>query len=140
MDFLETHSDYAMSYTRCNHLDQSTGIIKKGPDTNFKGFKSLLLKRHIATQTVILRIDKYSNYYKEINPIQHSWLMGDYPIWLFMAANYNIHYLPDITSVYRMHQDSASRPLDFEKKKKFLQDHVAIQRFFAKKYKKNFPV
>ena len=134
VDFLETHSDYAMSYTRCNHLDQRTGIIKKGPDSNYKGFKSLLLKNCIVTISVVLRTDKYWEYYKEIKPSQYNWLMGDYPKWLFMAANYNIHYLPDITSVYRMHQGSATRPLDFEKKKNFLQSHVDIQHFFAKKY------
>lgn len=137
VDFLETHSDYAMSYTKCYHLDQETGTITKGVNSNltsYKGFKYLLQKSFIGTLTVVLRTDKLWEYYKEINPAQYKWSMGDYPMWLYMAANYNIHYLPDFTSVYRMHQGSISRPLDFEKKIKFLQDHVAIQHFFAEKY------
>lgn len=134
VDFLEIHSDYAMSYTKCYHLDQETGTITKGPDPDYKGFENLLLKCCIATLTVVLRTDKFWEYYRQINPTPHNWSMGDYPMWLYMSANYNIHYLPDFTSVYRMHQGSISRPLDFEKKKKFLQDHVAIQHFFAEKY------
>lgn len=134
VDFLETHSDYAMSYTSFNCLDQKTGSVKKGKESNFNGFKNLLLENCIATLTVVLRTDYYWEYYKEINPAQYKWSMGDYPKWLYMAANYKIHYLPDVTSVYRMHQGSMSRPLDFEKKKKLLQDHVAIQHFFAEKY------
>jgi hypothetical protein len=60
--------------------------------------------------------------------------MGDFPLWLYVAANHNIHYLPDITSVYRMHQGSASRPTDFKKKKTFLEGHLAVAHFFAEKY------
>ena len=134
VDFLETHSDYAMSYTKAYLLNQQTGSISIGAKPGYDGFKGLLLKSRIGTLTVVLRRDKNLEYYQEIKPSQYNWPMGDYPKWLYMAANYKIHYLPDVTSVYRMHQGSRSRPFDFEKKKQFLQGHVAIQRFFAKKY------
>ena len=134
VEFLETHPDYAMSYTRFNCLDQRTSSIVNGHNFSYNGFTSLLLHNYIATLTVVLRANLYTEYYKVINPTPYNWSQGDYPMWLYMAANYKIHYIPDITSVYRIHQGSVSRPLDFEKKKKLLQDRVSIQHFYAEKY------
>lgn len=134
VNFLEANSDYALSYTRCNHLVQETGELSMGPSYLYKGFKELLKRNHIGTLTVVIRKDVYDNFYEEINPAQHKWPMGDYPIWLYVAANHNIYYLSDITSVYRIHQGSASRPSNFDNKLKFLKGYAAVQHFFAEKY------
>jgi len=134
VDFLENNPDYAMSYTRSKHLEQKTGKLSLGPYSPFNGFENVLLKNPVETLTVVIRKESLSEYYKDINPSHYGWLMGDYPIWLYMSANYKIHYFSDVTSVYRMNQGSASRPTEFEKKMKFLQSHVDVQLFFAKKY------
>ena len=132
--FLESHPGYALSYTRTNHLNQKNGKIRRGPYFPYVDFKHLLIQNHIATVTCVIKMDIHLKYHKEINPTQYHWIMGDYPLWLYVAANQNVHFLPDITSVYRTVQGSASRPNDFEKKKRFIESRVDVQHFFIKKY------
>lgn len=135
VDFLDAHSDYALVYTQCKYFDQETNKLSLGQSIPYKGFKhGLLYGLSIATLTVMIRTDVFNKYYKEINPVQYKWSMSDYPLWLYVAANYNLYFLPDVTSVYRKHRGSVSRPIDFEKKKRYLQDHVKVQLFYAEKY------
>lgn len=134
VDYLDNHPECAMSYTRTMMLQQKTGEIKKGPNVPYRGLKSLLMRNYISTLSVVISSKVLRQYFIEINPSQYKWAQGDYPIWLYSAANYTIHYLPDITSVYRMHLGSASRPLDIASKKSFLESHVDVQRLFAQKY------
>ena len=134
VSFLDSHPDYAMSYTGTQYLDQGSGTLRSGSYIPFGGFKWLLMRNSIATLTVVIRTRVLLDYYEEIEPEIHNWPMGDYPIWLYLSANYQVHYLPDVTSVYRMHRGSASRPINFEAKKQFLEGHVSVQHYFAKKY------
>lgn len=138
VDFLESHPEYALSYTRTNHLNQKNRELKPGPYFPYIDFKHLLMQNHIATVTCVFKTDVFLKYHKEINPTQYHWIMGDYPLWLYVAANQNIHFLPDITSVYRTVQNTVSRPTDLEKKKKYIESRVDVQHFFIKKY--NMPL
>ena len=60
--------------------------------------------------------------------------MGDYPLWLFIAANRDIHFIDEITSVYRANEGSASRPASYQSKLDYLESSKKVRLFFCEKY------
>jgi glycosyltransferase involved in cell wall biosynthesis len=58
------------------------------------------------TVTTMLRKSLIENDIEKI--LKPHYLMGDFPLWLHLAANSKLKYLPDITSVYRRNLNSVS--------------------------------
>lgn len=106
--FLESHPDYGLVYTKakvynqCNNQFEHDTIGKEA-----KTFDDLIKANSIGTLTVCYRKYLYDRYINEID-IDPSWLMGDYPKWLFISLNTNIKFLNEVTSVYRKQEQSAS--------------------------------
>lgn len=115
VDFLESNPDFGMCYTKVERLNQAKGKIKDcwgGPNETFE---SLYVKNTIPTLTVLLRMSLFSEYIRQVNPANKSWRMGDYPIWLYIAAKSKIKFIDEITGVYRVLPESASHSKSIEK-------------------------
>lgn len=115
VDFLESHPNYGMCYTQVERLNQITGqVIDQWGGPN-ETFESLYIKNTIPTLTVILRTSLYSDYTSHVEPAKRNWKMGDYPIWLYLAAKSKIKFLNEVTGVYRVLPESASHSKSIEK-------------------------
>lgn len=138
VDFLNENSEYGLCYTKANVYNQNLNSYdRQAIGLDFNSLEELLLENKIPTLTTVYRIDLYLQYKKEINPNTRKWQMGDYPMWLWFAANYKIKFIDEITSIYRVLENSASHPSNIKKKEQFLSSTKDIRLFFYSKYAKN---
>lgn len=137
VDFLESHPDYGMCYTKVRRYEQAKDSfidVWGGSNVNFE---DLLLCNTIPTPTVVISKDIYEKYQDEITPFKHHWSMGDYPLWLYIAANSKIKFFPESTAVYRILEKSASHSANAIDQLKFILNFWSISLFFAQKYNSN---
>lgn len=127
--FLEDNCDYVMIYS-------SAKILKKGRMDGIIGFKtcdfeSIIKNNGIPTLTTMFRQEIYKKYYNEIIPITpQKWMMGDYPLWLFLSLNGKIQYINEPLCVYRKLEESASHSTNQQKSLLFAESICQIRIFF----------
>lgn len=134
VDFLESHPDYGVVHTNRYSL-RDNKLLKVKARMNYDAV-SVLLSTGIATLTTCYRSELYFKYCKEIQPETKGWLMGDSPLWKYIAFNSKIHLLPDYTAVYRVLEESASHSKNIEKRISFEKSVYEIQLFIWNLYVK----
>lgn len=134
VDFLETYLDYGLVHTNCFYRkDENNKLIKVKARSNYDAV-SVLLCTGIATLTTCYRAHLYYKYLEEVRPQDKGWLMGDAPLWKYIANKSKIHLLPDYTAVYRILPESASHSKDINKRIAFAKSQLAIQKFMYEKF------
>ena len=109
VDFLESHIDYGLVHTY-RKIDMA-GQLYETPIINYAETKeTLLLSCSITTCTVMYSTQIYNLIKKDRLRIvnENNLPMSDYPLWLLIAEESKIGYLPDSTANYRMLPESAS--------------------------------
>ena len=109
VDFLESHIDYGLVHTY-RKIDMA-GQLYETPIINYAETKeTLLLSCSITTCTVMYSTQIYNLIKKDRLRIvnENNLPMSDYPLWLLIAEESKIGYLPDATANYRMLPESAS--------------------------------
>ena len=141
INFLETNLDFGLVHTDCEILNQSTQKIessRKKIGVNEEHFKFLLRGDYvIETLTTCFRKDLYLKYMEEIQPSSKKWLMGDLPMWLYISQFSKIYYINEVTSVYRVLEESASQSKNINKLFDFEDSITDMKMFFLEKYAKN---
>ncbi len=105
VDFLEGNSDYVISCTNANAIDENNNIIiesvldSESKSINIKGF--LKLNNPVITPTVLFK----NNLLKDINFIVN-YTSGDWPLWAYLLhiSQKKIYYLDSVTTSYRIHE------------------------------------
>ena len=133
VDYLERHPECGLVYTNSKILNQKEGKFKDTKLPRQADFETLLFSSPIMTLTTCFRADIYNKYSYDI-PMDKTWQMGDLPLWLYIASQSEIKYLPDVTSVYRMLNNSASHFNSLDKSVSFCLSSYKIRCFFAEKY------
>lgn len=133
VDFLERNPEYGLCYTQARQLIQKKGAFSKTTlGKPVADFDDLLQNgNRIPTLTVMLRKSLHERYREEIHPENKDWLMGDYPMWLYVAHESKVKFLDSVTSVYRVLEESASHSEDFAKKEKFINSTFDIIKYFS---------
>ena len=131
-DFLERNPEYGMCYTMAKQFFQKEGVFLRDQiGKAMADFEDLLCNGNvIPALTVMLRKSLHERYREEIHPENKSWLMGDYPTWLYVAHESKVKFLDSVTSVYRELEESASHSQDPVKIKKFKISTYDIRMFF----------
>lgn len=128
VDFLEKNEDYGLVYTDYNERIGDT--IQKGRFPEVNGLKDYLLKKgFIPTPTTLFR----TNLYLQCK-FEKKFLMGDVPLWIQIMHVSKIKRLPNITTVYRILQESASHSNNYEKRQKFVISTWEVRKYFADEY------
>ena len=136
VDFLEKNPDYGMVYTLSQVYNQSKMKIEEylfGEEYN--EYYDLLTYNRIPALTTCIRTQAMIEYIDDIEPQKKNWLMGDYPMWLWINYHYKIKFIPEVTSVYRILEESASHSKDIIKNEKFILSTIDITSFYIKKFK-----
>lgn len=133
VDFLKSHLDYGMVYGKAKILVQKQKVLLKNTiGENFKSFRELLLKNTVPTLTVCYRSKLRTEYVMQIDGhIRGQWLMGDYPLWLYINTICKSHFDDRIYGVYRVLEESASHSDNYMKNYRFLKSSLEIQKYFA---------
>ena len=144
VDFLQTNPEYGMVCTDYNKLYMNGLRIVKNcfPEKYVKSgtvkYEDYILdKSSIGTATVLFRRELYNHYITEIGEEQiKRWNIGDTPMWLYFALKSAIKVLPDVTAVYRINENSASRFANVYDKYNFRIKGFEVPLFF----KNTFPI
>jgi glycosyltransferase involved in cell wall biosynthesis len=135
VDFLEANPEYGLCYTSANVFDQETGSYSE----NVTGrpiacFEELLITPYIPTLTTMFRKELLKGYASEVQPYSTNWKMGDYPLWLYIAAKSKTKFQEGITATYRMLGESASHSKNIDRTLDFATSAFEIRNFFADKF------
>ena len=136
VDFLEAHLEYGLVYTKAKSFIQKDKIFLDtylGAESS--SFNDLLYRGNaITTLTVCLRSYLLFDYLKYVDSCNNKWLLGDYPLWLFVSQRMKIKFFNDeITAVYRVLLNSASHSSDILTKLRFEKSVCDVQSFFCDK-------
>lgn len=134
VDFLESHPEYGMCYTRVQYYDQQKLKVRATWGGSNETFEDLLIKNTVPTLTAIIKTDLFRKYHNEQFPDKHNWLMGDYPLWLYVSAISKIKFSPEITGIYRVLSNSASHSSSILQKYRFNKSYKEIAECFMTKY------
>ena len=139
LDILESNPQISLCYTKSKIFIQNKGCFSDNIlcDNGPVDFDSMLFQEPAITLTSFMRTDLYKKYFEEIRPQEKKWMMGDTPLWLWMANNGRIELLQDITAVYRMSEESASHSKNIDYLLKFNESTMDIHCFFCIKYQRD---
>lgn len=133
VDYLESHPDCGLVYTNSKIYHQAKGVFSLATLPRQVDFRGLLVNSPIMTLTSCFRKDYY-NMYNLSSVRKSTWIMSDLPLWLYLAAQGPIKYFPDVTSVYRILDNSASHSKEVTKRVNFCMNSYEIRTYFAKEY------
>lgn len=133
--FLEANTDFGLVHTSARIFNQKNHkyLRRVAGDPN-NSYEDVLIKNRIITATVCLRNKLLKKCSIELMEELRNWKMGDYPIWLWFSLNSKIKFLPEITTIYRILNVSASRPKDTDDKILYTNSLLGIKKFFVEKY------
>lgn len=137
VSFLELNKGFGLvhtAYKLFNHSKNSFSTHMLYDANGITTFEELIHENRIGAVTVCFRYNLYCEYFESISPIEKGWKMEDYPFWLWLAKYSSIMYFTDITSVYRVIDNSISNQLVMEKKIDFRIQVFKIRQFFAEQY------
>lgn len=135
VDVMEGQADISLCYTRNESYSVAQNKVVGIRGIDCVDFRTFLLHDETITPTVMMRKVQYEQYLNEIQPGNKGWLMGDTPLWLWMAKNGKVEPIDVVTARYNAHEGSASRMGTFEKQKRFNKSALDIRLFFIHKYK-----
>lgn len=149
VDFLEANSEYGLVHTDCDFLYESGQILhcankSKSVKTNYEDredlFDSLIDASYkIRTATILFRKSTYDIAREQLGSDSTLFLMGDTPMWLEMSRVTLFYYIDEVTAVYRISSETASRSTNKAKQLRFRLSMAEMRVYFVKKYKLSIP-
>lgn len=137
VDYLDANPKCGLVYTKTNILDTDQEKITGTIGSAYFSKREIYTTNKIATLTVCFKTGCVLDYAKEVPyETRSQWLMGDYPLWLYISEKYDIQFIDKVTAVYRANRGSASRPDSIEKKLRFIGNTKEIQLYFASRTQK----
>ena len=133
VDFLEKNPDYGLVYSKVklfNHKDNK--FLKKTYGGKFLSIEDLFISNYIPTPTAVFRTRLFSEYLTDVKPLEKKWLMGDYPLWMYITSVSRVKFMDVTFSVYRILESSATHSTDYKKELLFVESYLAIKLYFMK--------
>ena len=77
-----------------------------------------------------MRMELNQRYFNNVT-INHNWLMGDLPRWIYVAHESDLYMMPEITAFYRILLNSASGRISINSRENFLLSNIKICEYFV---------
>lgn len=139
VDFLDANSDFGLSFTRVSHLRNDGAEIREMPDysdlvESLHGdmYEYLLLRNIIFSPSVVIRRSAFDSCCDMDDFLD--FVTFDYPVYLSIARRFKVHYLKDITAMYRVSGSSISNNSDLAKVLRFEKGISEIRKYITGKY------
>ena len=151
VSYLEVNPDYGLVHSDCNFLNSNNnkyiysanktyGIVTDYDDDQDKLFYLLIQSSmKIRTPTVMYRNKLLKEINEELQRICREFLMGDTPLWLLLSRITKFHYFDEVMAVYRITENSGSRPIKKINSARFALSMVEMRIYFLLKYDKPIP-
>lgn len=140
VDYLDTHPTCHLSFSSVLHLKRGQFIpnIDASYLFNTPGktpYDHILYRNIIFSPTVCFRRSAYNQYCNIDDYIERQFTTFDYPVWLSLLANGDVHYLPEHTAVYRVSGTSISNNKSLKKKIHFAKSvNFDIRKYIIDRY------
>jgi len=136
VDFLEANPEYGLCYTKARVYSQKKNEFEKwSMGTEVYKKEDFPYSAVIPTLTICLRKELLFKYYEEIKPETRGWkFIGDYPIKLWFYCNSRVHFINEITCVYRVNVGSTMNPTSYERLVELCNEDYRMITFLAKYY------
>ncbi len=135
VDVMESDQEVGLVYTCASQYDQqSQRIVLEQFGTAIDSFESELLNNKCITLTCCMRKDllmSYREYYESHRLRERGWKMGDYPLLLYLCYHSKPYFIPKVTGVYRVLENSASHSSDMQKMVNFEMSVLDVRAYFA---------
>lgn len=132
INYLESHINCGLVYGKAKVYIQKEN---KFPGISFgeitHSYEHLLLVNTIPTLTVCFRTSFLLDYLQFSSFYNKQAMLGDYPLWLYIASKSKLQFFDTILGVYRKLESSASHFDSYKKQLSFIQSGVKIQLLFA---------
>jgi glycosyltransferase involved in cell wall biosynthesis len=92
---------------------------------------ALYLGNPIPSPTVVMRTRCLDGFFDELGDRLQSWKMGDYPLWFYISAGWELAFIGEPMSAYRVLQNSATRS---SAKSHWIRSKLSIRRYFYRKH------
>lgn len=132
VDFLESHPEYGMIFGKVRKYIQAKKQFGSVFGSSVESIESLLWNNTIPTPTTLCRKELLLSYVLDIG--KQPWLLGDYPLWIFIALHSKIAFMNGILSVYRVLEESACHSKDYSKMEAFIRSIYDMKMFFVDRY------
>lgn len=143
VDFLEEHLEYSMSHTNYLCYNQKKTTYDHDPledkraeiGNNSTCEDIIRFPRFILTVTVLIKQSIREQIYNSDSFIFGSgnFLLGDVPVWYTAARLGKIHYLNEVTSVYRVLENSVSHIKGRKNKYKFAVSAQGLRAYLCRR-------
>ncbi|MDR2221789.1 MAG: glycosyltransferase [Flavobacteriaceae bacterium] len=134
VDFLEQNLEYNLIYTDARYFTQKTQKFDLQRTQQISGFDDLLVKNRIFTLTTCFRREVLDSYLKEDYENLKTLPFGDYSLWLHATIHGKAKYLPIVSSVYRILEESASHSKDINRIVDFEEKINTCRMYYLNKY------
>lgn len=130
VDFLEAKSGYGLVHTKSKVLIESKHEYEKTlRGERVDSFENFIEANTIVTATTLFS-KEIDNAYLDDVPSQRTWPLLDLSRWLYFYLHSKVGFIDEITTVYRVLDESASHSTDFEKKLLFYNTSADVCRYY----------
>lgn len=141
VDFLEKNNEFGMVFSKVYTRHGGASIEENEMGDDKVSFEQILCNNPVVTLTVCMRKSLSDEYCQDLdyckNEIHNKkWMMGDYPMWIYIAHKAKIYCMPEVTGIYRILQESASHSKNIYKEIAFIKSRMDISCFYARRYGK----
>lgn len=133
VDFLEDNCEFGMVFGKVRRFMQQSGSFSKHLfGSTISSSLALFHTNTVPTPTVMFRKSLFNNYISEIDST--GWLLGDYPLWLYISIHAKTHFMNEVLAVYRILPESACHSCSVKKKENFIRSVYDMKRYFNQRY------
>ncbi|RZJ29333.1 MAG: glycosyltransferase [Flavobacterium sp.] len=140
IDSMEANAEIGMVYTDIKEFHQASGEFKAIPGAavpDDKVVAELIRQKYINFPSIALRADLLADVMKTVGPELQGKVIGDTRIILEFAQRAKVHYIPEVTTVYRVVSGSASHPTNIGRFVFVADDTYQTRKNFVRRYKLN---
>lgn len=133
-DYMESHPECSLCFTDFVRFHHKTGVTEhfRTTDKTVVSSEDLLLEGNvIGTLTAFSRSALVREYFDSFFLTMPRFPMGDYPMWLWLSSKGSVCRIPEVTSSYRVLENSACHFPDFGRRLDFEMAAFDIRLYFC---------
>lgn len=132
VDYMEKHPECGLVWAKAKCYIQDKQKFDGTTGRYMSGYYDMFVNYSIAPLTSMYRKSAVEGYAEFVQG--QKWLLGDSPLFLYIAHDHDIHFMDEIVGVYRVLKNSASHHTSYEKNVAFQNSTFDVVKFFCEKY------
>ena len=132
VDYMEKHPECGLVWAKAKCYIQDKQKFDGTTGRYMSGYYDMFVNYSIAPLTSMYRKSAVEGYAEFVQG--QKWLLGDSPLFLYIAHDHDIHFMDEVVGVYRVLKNSASHHISYEKNVAFQNSTFDVVKFFCEKY------